>query len=411
MQPIVKVFEDNHIDAPWSHVFVFALDAVLFLVIAFCVREIRRARRAAVEADAVIKPKAPLFEGARFVAGTVELAQGESDAVRVTITQDGSEQADKNNHKTHTWVEKEREIRARPFYLRHDTGARVRVEPPEDVLLVDTLDQKEWLHPTRRKLRAELLPGERVVVEGRLHKAPDPEGIGETAGYREAATMGWMMKPSPQKGMHISTESLSRRHELRARAFFWTCVWVVFLGFVMNVPLATYRARVFLGENVVATLLGKRTYETSNGKGKKTVHRAVDVRYESPPGTARFGGLVEIDEDDGMDLPPGVKGEIWLRRVPRFPAATALGQGSSVWFHAWCVAAVIAGIAVYRAYRTHIYRRWYEGRVQEKGQGPLPPQTNERFLADDPTAFAAREKRGLARAARAAKHVEPIPMD
>ncbi|MDI3284121.1 hypothetical protein [Polyangium sp. 15x6] len=410
MQPIVKVFEDNHIDAPWSYVSVFALDAVLLLVIAFCVREIRRARRAAVEADAVIKPKAPLFEGARFVAGTVELAQGESDAVRVTISQEGSEESDKNNNKTHTWTETERETRARPFYLRHDTGARVRVEPPEDVLLVDTLDQKEWLHSSKRKLRAELLPGERVIVEGRLHKALDPEGIGETAGYREAATMGFTMKPSLQKGMHISTESLSRRHELRARAFFWTCVGVGFLGLVMNIPLGTYRLRVFLGENVVATYFGKRTYETNNGKGQTTVHHGVDVRYESPTGTAHLSRRIEIDEDDYMELPGG-PGEIWIRHVPSLPSATALGQGSSVWFPPWCAAAVIAGIAVYRAYRTHTYRRWYEGRLQEKGKGPLPPQTNERFLADDPTAFAAREKRGLARAARAAKHVDPIPMD
>ncbi|MDI1482886.1 hypothetical protein [Polyangium sp. y55x31] len=410
METIFKVFENNHIEPPWSYVCVFALDAAMLLVIAFCVREIRRARRAAVEADAVIKPKAPLFEGARFVAGTVELAQGESDAVRVTITQEGSEQAGKNNNKTHSWVETERETRARPFYLRHDTGARVRVEPPEDVLLVDTLDQKEWLHSSRRKLRAELLPGERVIVEGRLHKAPDPEGIGETAGYREAATMGFTMKPSPQKGMHISTESLSRRHELRARAFYWTCVWVVFLGFVMNVPLATYRARVFLGESVVATLLGKRTYERSNGKGKTTQHRAVDVRYESPPGTVRFGGLVEIDEDDYLELPPGAKGEIWLRRVPSFPIATALGQGSSVLFQAWCVAAVIAGLAMYRAYRTHTYRRWYEGRLVEKGKGPLPPQTNERFLSDDPKALEARRTRALSRE-RAAKRMDPISLD
>ncbi|MDI1449350.1 hypothetical protein [Polyangium sp. 6x1] len=409
MQSIVKVFENNHIDPPWAHLLVFALDAVMFLVIAFCVREIRRARRAAVEADAVIKPKAPLFEGARFVAGTVELAQGESEAVRVTITQDGSEQSDKNNRKTHAWQEIERETRARPFYLRHDTGARVRVEPPDDVLLVDTLDQKEWLHSSRRKLRAELLPGERVIVEGRLHKAPDPEGNGETAGYREAAAMGWTMKPSPQKGMHVSTESLSRRHELRARAFYWTSVWVVFLGFVMNAPLATYRARVFLGESVVASYLGRRTYETNNGKGHKTQHRAVDVRYESPPGTVRFGGLIEVDEDDFMELPLE-KGQIWVRRVPSFPIASAIGQGSSVWFHLWCAAAVIAGLAVYRAYRTHTYRRWYEGRLVEKGKGPLPPQTNERFLADDPTALEARRTRALRRES-AAKRMEPIPFD
>lgn len=408
MQAILKVFEDNHIEPPWSYLFVFAIDAVMFLVIAFCVREIRRARRAAVEADAVIKPKVALFEGARFVAGTVEFAQGEFEAVRVTISQEGSEEADKNNRKTHTWTETERETRARPFYLRHDTGARIRVEPPDDVLLVDTLDQKEWLHSSKRKLRAELLPGERVVVEGRLHRAPDPEEVGETAGYRQAATTGWTMKPSPQKGMHVSTESLSRRHELRARAFYWTCVWVGFLGLVMLIPLGTYRARVLLGENVVATYLGKRTFERTS-KGKTTLHQGVDIRYESPPGMARFSRGIEVDEDDYVELPAG-PGEIWLRRVPGFSTATALGQGSSVWVPPWVAAVVLAGIAVYRAYRTHTYRRWYEGRLIEKDKGPLPPQTNERFLADDPVALEGRHARALRRES-AAKHVEPIPLE
>lgn len=409
MQNIIKVFEDNHIDPPWAHVFVFALDALMILAIAFCLREIRRARRAAVEADAVIKPKAPLFEGARFIAGTIEYAQGENVAVRVTITQDGSEETDKNNHKSHAWVEKEREILARPFYLRHPTGARVRVESPDDVMLVDTLDQKEWLHPTRRKLRAELLPGEWAAVEGRLCKAPDPEGSGQAAGYRQAAVTGWAMKPSPQKGMHVSTESLSRRHELRARAFKWACAWVVFLGFLMNAPLFTYRARVFLGENVVATYRGKGIY-TSTSKGKRKNEYTVHVTYEPAPGVAGDRDLIEVDKDDYMEL-PGNQGEIRVRRVPGFPVATALGQGSSVWSVLWGAAAAIVGLAWFRVLSTHIYRRWYESRVIEKGKGPLPPQSNERFLADDPVAFEARRKRGLARAARAAKHVDPIPMD
>jgi len=409
LQNIVKVFEDNHIDPPWAHVLVFALDVVLFLAIAFCIREIRRARRAAVEADVVIKPDAPLFEGARFVGGTIEYAQGEDVAVRVTITQEGTEQSDKNNHKSHTWTEQEREILARPFYLRHATGARVRVEPPDDVMLIDTLDQKEWMSQTRRKQRAELLPGEWSVVEGRLHKAPDPEGSGQAAGYRQAATAGWVMKPSPQKGMHVSTESLSRRHELRGRAFVWTTVWVVLLGLLMNAPLFTYRARVFLGENVVATYLGKRAYTTTS-KGKQHNHYSVNTQYEREPGVMEYGGIIDVDHEDFVEL-PGQPGEIWIRRVPSVPIATALGQGSSVSSVFLFAAAVAAGLTWFRVFRTHTYRRWYEGRLVENGRGPLPPQSNERFLADDLLAFEARKKRGLARARKANKPVDPIPME
>ncbi|MRG91411.1 hypothetical protein [Polyangium spumosum] len=406
MQSIIKVFEDNHIEPPWSYVAVFALDVLLLLALAFCLRELRRARRAAVEADAVVKPDAPLFEGARFVAGVVEFARGEEQAVRVTITQEGTEQVDKNNNKSHTWEERGREVEARPFYLCQPGGERVRIEPPDDVMLVDTLDQKEWLAPAQRKRRAELLPGEWAVVEGRLYKAPDPEADGQAAGYRQAAATGWVMRPSPQKGMHVSTEGLSRRHELRARAFQWTCLWVVLLGLFMNAPLFTYRARLFLGENVVATYQGKRVY-TSTSKGKQKNHYTVHVTYERAP---EEGGLIDVDDDDYDEL-PNQRGEIWVRRVPLFEAATALGQGSSVWSVLWVAAALIVGLAWLRVQSTHGYRRWYEGRVVDKGRGPLPVQTNERFLADDPVALAARKRRGLPRSARRPYHVEGIDLD
>ncbi len=408
MQNIIKVFENNHIDPPWAHVFVFALDVTMILAIAFCIREIRRARRAAAEADTVIKPGAPLFEGARFVAGTVELAQGETDAVRVTVTQDGSEHSSKNGT-THTWTEVERETRARPFYLRHGSGARIRVEPPEDVLLVDKLDQKEWHDAFRRRLRAELLPGEWAVVEGRLHKAPDPEGT-ETVGYRQANAMGWTMKPSPRKGMHVSTEDLSRRHSLRARAFERTCRWVVLLALLMNVPLSTYRARVFFGENTVLTYFGKTTYETYDSKRRSTLHYAVQVGNEPEPDATHYKAItIEIDEDDHNTLVYD-KALIWMRVVPGVPMAMALGQGSSVKTLLWAIAGAIVGLALYRTRKTHMYRRWYESRVLEKGTGKLAAPTNERFLSDDPIAREERRARHIEQRAPA-RPALPIEID
>jgi hypothetical protein len=328
-----------------------------------------------------VNPSAEPFDGARFVAGTVELAAAEAVAIRVTVTQEGSEQKTKNGH-SHKWQEIHRRTVARPFYLLHSTGERIRVEPTEDVLFVDTLDQREWIEPLRRSLRAELLPGEHAVVEGVLRKAPDPEAEGVSVGYREAASRGWVMKPG-RSGMHVSVEDLSRRHALRAKAFRSTLVWVILLGIAAQVPLWTHRQRYFLGANMVAEYTEKTSYVTRNSKGQITTHYVVKLFYDDEKSFRHYETL-EIDSDDYEDLP--AKGRIWVRHVPGHPEATALGAGSSVGAVPWFLAAGLLGIGGYRVIAAHRYRRWYEGPVVHKGNGRLPPYTGERFLADQKTA-------------------------
>jgi len=373
LEETLLVYDDNYFEPPWSHASVFALDATFLLVLVICAREILRARRREAEAANVAAPSAEPFDGARFVAGNVELAQGEEAAVRVTVTQSGTQTRTKNGY-THKWEETHRETLARPFYLRLESGARIRVEPPKDVLLVDSLDQREWIQPLERRVRAELRAGEHAIVEGVLRRSEDPEEMASGKGYRQAAHPGWVMKPGP-RGMQISTEDLSRRHALRARAFKWTIFWVVIAGIFMQIPLFEYRRSFANGRSFVAEYLNKSSYTSRGSKGKITVHSLVHVAYQDERGVAQRRSI-EVDEADWTELPLG-PGTIWMRHRPGDVAA--LGKGASILSVYWLFAAGLLGLGIYRVGSTFLYRRWYEGRLKDKGQGPLPPPTGQRF--------------------------------
>ncbi len=378
MDEIIKVFENNHVDPPWSHVFVLGLDAIAILAVAWCVHKVVESRRAARQAKRLEESALPLYEGARFVAGHVELAEGSTTAIRVTIEQEGTETQSKNQY-SHTWTEFDRHIEAVPFYVRTANGERVRVEPPIDVMLVDKLDQMQWHEMTRRRRRAELIPAERAVIEGVLRRGPDPE-LQKSGSYRAATATGWIMLPTKKGGMSVSAESLSRRHDLRARAFTWTAVFAIVVGVVAMSVVVPYRVRLLFGKTVVANYSGKETYETRDNKGQKRTHYCTRVLFVDEPGRflqERF----DVDQRDYASLPT-TPGRIWLRYVPSYPWATALGKNASVAYWQILVAASILGLSLYRIGRTQRHRRWYEGQVVDEGKGTLPVPSNERFLAD-----------------------------
>lgn len=380
LDEIIKVYENNHINPPWSYLLVFGLDAIAFIAIAWCVLEIVEARRAARQAKRIEESNLPLHEGARFVAGNVELGDGTNLAIRVTLSQEGTQRAYKNGH-THTWTEVDRQIEAVPFYLRITNGDRIRVEPPVDVMLVDRLDQMEWLAPAFRRRRAELTPGERAVVEGRLEHAVDPELHGPNATYRTVASKGWVMKPTKRRGMYVSTESLSRRHELRARAFSRAMLFAMVINVIAASVLFQYRTSLVLGHNVGAHYGGKKHYQTHDSKGRVIQHYAAIVSYMDDP-VHVFSEQIDLDYNDFVKLPQN-NSRIWLRYVPGRNWATTLGVGASVNAPLLIISAILVGIGFYRIIRAKLHRRWYEGQVVEQAHGPLPVPMNIRFVADE----------------------------
>ncbi len=379
MDEILTVFENNHIDPPWSHVLVVSLDLLMIGAVIWCIREFVAAQRAARQAMRTEKSTLPLHEGARFVAGDVEFAEGAKTAIRVTITQEGTQHEYKNAY-THKWSEVDREIDAQPFYLRLPNGERVRVEPPNDVMLVDKLDQMEWFDVHRRRRRAELVGEERAVVEGILKRGDDPEMRGGQS-YRKGASLGWVMLPTQKRGMRVSTESLARRHQLRASAFKATAGLVFLIGLGAMCCVVPYRARLWFGQNVVAIYLGKDTYYSSSGRRGLTPHYAVRVHSQDERGLFDTNRL-DIDLVDYALLPVS-PGKIWYRRVELLPSASTLGKNSSVAIWQMVAAAMLGGLAIYRIVTTHRYRRWYEGPVIEGGSGVLPVPPNIRFPAEE----------------------------
>jgi hypothetical protein len=376
----VLVYENATIDPPVSYGLVLAVDVAFAVALAVCLRRIGAARRAVQGAEACVDPKAPLAEEQRFVAGKAALAADETVAVRVTVTQRGVERSVKNGH-VHDWRETARVVAARPFYVCHESGERVRVEVPAAagrVRLVDALDQEEWVDRAERRLRAELTPGERVVVEGRLVRGHDPEG-GTSTGYRDAA-QGWVMQPGRGGRMHLSAEDLAHHHRLRLRALERLFPFLLGAWVLAQAPLVGFRLRQFSGVDVVDAYSGKHTYLTRDSKGRTTTHRVVDFtdvdRHGQPTAST-----AEVSAGDFEALPTS-PGTIHVRRVAHAPFATALGRGAAVSSFAWGASLVIAFVALMKLRGVLVHRRWYERKVNELGlTGKLPSPPGTRFPA------------------------------
>ena len=375
----IVVYESQTFEPSTSWALVLGLDLALVGALAFCLRSTGRARRAAQHARASIVPGAPLVEGQRFVAGTVALASDEPLAVEVTVTQQGSEHTVKNG-KVHEFKEIDRTIEARPFYLVHESGERVRVEPPTPggVRLIDRLDQEEWIVKPSRRKRAALTEGEAAYVEGQLERGHDPEG-GAAAGYREAA-MGWVLRP--RRGLvHVSTEPLAHRHELRLRALERVFL-VLLLGFVaVQAPLGTFWLRALAGRDVDVPYRGKHLYSTQDSKGRRTLHEVADYALEVK-GAEPVARTAEVSHDTYAALPTE-PGTIALRRVAHADLADALGRGPSLGVVSYLLGLVMGGLLVHGLYRVLTHKRWYERPLVDTGlQGPLPAPPGTRFVRD-----------------------------
>lgn len=144
----------------------------------------------------------PLTNGPVALAGTVETSDGAA-AIEV-ILEEEREGGD--------WREVSRTTAARPFVLRLEGGAAVRVVPGDAPLLLDALAPAEALAPAHQRRRASLDAGERVFVRGLLRRTGEPGGASP---YRAGDPP--LELTAPRRGpMVLSTEALSGALERRA---------------------------------------------------------------------------------------------------------------------------------------------------------------------------------------------------
>ena len=190
----------------------------LLAVAAYALSRWLRERRAAARADASFNPDVGLVPGRAIVLGTVEREQGANVAVRVELEMEGTEHESSGSW-SFKWTEKDRRVRVHPFYLRHASGARIRVEPDDNVMLVDAMDGVVKVNLTKRLRVAELMPDEKVFAIGELKYAQDPEA--QTRGYRGRAE-GYLLVPPRRGRMLLASEPLGARFARRASSRAWT---------------------------------------------------------------------------------------------------------------------------------------------------------------------------------------------
>ena len=348
---VPDITPDDHM-AAWLSALCFAANLALvgyalFRMVSNMLREWRRARLTRSVQTTELR------EGGHFVAGVVELEEGEAFAAQIEITQVGSNHTNGKGARSHRWKETSRRVISRPFWIRHASGERVFVEAARDVHLVDRLDKTVRNQTYLRYRIAELSEGEEVVAEGRLERRVDPRSQG---GYRGADETMWVLLPRDEQALHLSAETLCARHRRRM----WRMVRAIVLGWVPLAGLVAlcmlgYVSRIVQGEHETVMVLGKRHYTTRGSKGQITHHYVVDCRRHEE----------EVDVSDWTELEPG-------QELPIIFAGpfTALGRHSTLHFMAG-VCGLLLGLAMLGVYGAARKKEWWEGRYDEGGSGHL----------------------------------------
>jgi hypothetical protein len=314
----------------------------------------RHRNRLAEAAEASVGAKPPrLVEGSDVVlTGVVRHAAERDVAVKISVTQQGSE-SESSGSWSHSWTEIDREIVLAPFLLELADKTHVLVEPPRNVDVADTLDQKVWIARDRRVLSAELVPGEMIYARGRLERS---DQVVATRGYRDVE-WGWTLRPSHGQ-MLLSSEPLGAGLRKRAefhRHFAW---YALALLAATQLSLVWFYARV-AGQTVTETVTDTGTYETTDNDGDTHYHAAVEVKHTE----------IEIDGDDFSRV---AKGD----NVPiRFASDDNWQLGSSPtihWGHGLVLGFVSIGVWLSYRGRRRSSRPWFRRKVNETGSGRLP---------------------------------------
>ncbi|MFT5356030.1 MAG: hypothetical protein ACI9KE_003252 [Polyangiales bacterium] len=358
-----------------SAVLMLVLFGFVGLVLYRLIANIRRLRRDAQQADDAVRENTTLVEGAGFVVGTVEFDEDADYAVVVEIRQRGKEYRPKRRNPRRakpgikqSWTEVERRCFAQPFWIRHSSGERVRVEPGQDVELVDHLNVTVHDKSHERIRIAELLAGERVVAKGSLQLSAPTRG----ANYREAGPRTWLLLKSAQSPLQLSSKGLGDDHRRRAAVYFKRAVfgwapWALLLGLFFTPHIA----RLSVGQVTAVTIESKREVPSKD-------EFYVSYLYNGFTRSAR------VDEADWAELDAGE--ELAYLELEGWPALGQLGSTSALsWgsvFLAFAVALVyglyIVLLPVKLSKEWHSVKKFSEGK---RGKLPKPKPSTRTILS------------------------------
>ncbi len=297
--------------------------------------------------------------GPAVLCGRVQLAEGERVAVRVEVTQRGFQYRSKEVTK-HEWREVERRTVVRPFYVEDTRGHRVRVEAPDDVLVIDRMDQVQpGLKKTRMRI-AELTPGEPIYAVGQLVRATDPESnsFGESL----------VMRADDDGEMMLSSEPLGARFDRLAvvnAGFAMVMMGFLLLASAIALPV---HGRYFLGQDEIASVQSKRIHKRRSNRGGTNTDYYVKI--------GMLGGGASEYEVSRRQYSALDQGQtVAMRSVLGIPGTAELGNTGAA--H-WIVLLIVIGtpLLITTVYWMGLQRTrpWWEAELVDIGSGPLPQQ-------------------------------------
>lgn len=311
--------------------------------------------RDSTRVDSVLAP------GRRVVEGVVQHEQGEAVAVRVEIDQLGHE-SENSGSWSHRWTEIGRTVHARPFLLRHASGQTIRVEPTQDVLLIDEMDGVVLIDLTHRKRVAELVLGERVFVDGLLSLDHTPQAAG--GGYRGGR--GFVLRAPPSELMLLSSEPMGERFRRRARILGGLALMAGTLLAILPLINVDCLLLQFLGKRGEATVtrLVHQKGEDSDGNETNSYYAFLQADELRVKRTEEVSAAGYVKLKEGQRAP--------IRYVPSIPTLAELGPDATAsGFRTMGFVFPIGGLLLLHLLGLRHTREWYEKKLIETGSGRL----------------------------------------
>ena len=341
----------GHLDQLTSILLVYVLIGGAFVAwslvqLIFALRHGRRARRAKDS----YQGEAPLKPGPAILYGAVEYAAGQGRAVRVEADQYGEEHENSGSWTT-KWSERDRRVMVAPFYLRLANKQRVRVEPTEEVFLVDDMDGVIRVDLTSRIRVAELIPGEMTYAVGQLESGTDPEA--EDSAYRGGGRR-LLLRARPGRPLYLSTRPLGDSLSRKARFDGLSAAIILLAGIVLQLIWTGFHARLWVGQTMEREVSGLHHFTTTDSDGDTYNHWRVTVAAE--PGQAPL--YEDVSVRDYLRLSKGMK--VPWRVVPGLPDLSAIGTGATVSaMSLMTLVFLIPAMAIFYLVRRGL-RPWYE---------------------------------------------------
>jgi hypothetical protein len=319
----------------------------------------REALLAEVGADArVLRP------GKTVVHGEV-LSDDGAPCVSVRIRQSGREYKLKDGMH-HKWTEVDRAVETRPFTLRLASGETVRVEPDQDVLLVDWLGTEARPYMSERTRVAELRPHARVYVEGELIPPNRADA------YRGGATT-FTLRPRRGARMIVSVAPLEERHQAHARTeSSWAAGFAAMFLLVHLVFFGSFWRAALFGKVEMGRVVNLHAWTTTSKHGA-IHHCGVVASFEDTDAPSHIDEISAAACREAQRLGvAGEKAEIPFLVVPG-SGARWVGSSPSITVLAFAVAwgALFLGPLLYGLWLRHT-APWYERtKIVDEGKGPL----------------------------------------